>query len=216
VALLTAAALDAYRVASTARLLLHARRDHRLPPHGAGRATYVTAISRLPLDRARALAEMLEPLRTAAPQHYFYPPETLHITIRNLDGLHAGGLKAAASLLRATPTFELELRGLNVSSHTVFVQALPRDDALRSIRRRLDESLRASATPRPRVPAHFAHLNVVRFRGRVGGSLLAAVARRRSIELGMLKVTQIEIVETDRLLSPAGTRTVERIALGAG
>jgi 2'-5' RNA ligase len=215
VALLTAA-LRAYRVASTGRLLIRARREYRLPPHGRGCATYLTAVSRLPLQRAHAIAEALEPLRAVAPRHYFYPPETLHFTIRNLNGVDPDALQAAALLLRRTPVFELELRGLNVSSHTVFVQALPCDDTLRSVRRRLDDSLRVSTTPRPRLPAGFAHINVVRFRGRVGGSLLAAVARRRNIELGTLTVDEIEIVETDRLLSRAGTRIVERIALGGG
>jgi 2'-5' RNA ligase len=214
VALLTGALLDTYRVASSARLLVHRRKEYRLPPHGPGSSSHVTAVSRVSVQRADDVARALESLRATAPEHYFYPPETLHLTIRNLDGLDAAAFDAAAAILSAAPAFDLELHGLNVSSQTVFVQALPRDDTLRSLRRRLDDLLRAST--RPHLPASLAHVNVVRFRGRVGPSLLLAVARQRSLALGTLRVDEVEIVETDRLFSAAGTRTVRRIALDAG
>jgi 2'-5' RNA ligase len=210
VAVLTGALLDAYRFAGSARLLLRSGQEHRLPPQDR----HVTAVSRVSAQQADAVARALEPLRATGPEHYFYPPETLHLTIRNLDGLDAAALDTAGEVLSAAPAFELELRGLNVSSHTVFVQALPRDDTLRSLRRRLDHL--AHTSPRPRLSANFAYVNVVRFRGRVARSLLVAVARRRSLALGTLRIESVEIVETDRLLSIAGTRTIRRIKLGAG
>lgn len=205
---LTAALLDAFRVGSSVGLLVRRGEEHRLPPHDR----HVTAVSRVPAEQADAVARAVEPLRATGPEHYFYPPETLHLTIRNLDGLDAAVLDAAAAVLNAAPAFELELRGLNVSSQTVFVQALPRDDTLRSLRRRLDDL--AHTSPRPRLSLNFAHVNVLRFRGRVARSLLVAVARRRSLALGTLRIDTVEIVETDRLLSAAGTRTIRRIALG--
>jgi 2'-5' RNA ligase len=208
VARLTAALLDAFRVGSSVGLLVRRGEEHRLPPHDR----HVTAVSRVPAEQADAVARAVEPLRATGPEHYFYPPETLHLTIRNLDGLDAAVLDAAAAVLNAAPAFELELRGLNVSSQTVFVQALPRDDTLRSLRRRLDDL--AHTSPRPRLSLNFAHVNVLRFRGRVARSLLVAVARRRSLALGTLRIDTVEIVETDRLLSAAGTRTIRRIALG--
>jgi len=210
VALLTATLLDAYRVASSVGLLVRSGKEHRLPQNGF----HVTAVSRVPLQQAEAVVRAIEPLRANGPEHYVYPPETLHLTIRNLDGLDAAGLDAAAAVLSAAPAFELELRGLNVSSDTVFVQALSRDHTLRSLRRRLDDLVRTS--PRQRLSLNFAHVNVLRFRGRVARSLLLAVSRRRSLTLGMLRIESVEIVETDRLLSIARTRTIRRIALGAG
>jgi 2'-5' RNA ligase len=210
VARLTGAVLDAYRVAWSFGLLVQHGKEHRLPQHDR----HVTAVSRVPARQADAVARALEPLRATGPEHYFYPPETLHLTIRNLDGLDAAALDTAAAVLSSAPAFELDLRGLNVSSQTVFVQALPRDDTLRSLRRRLDEVVHTS--PRPRLSLNFAHVNVLRLRGRVGRSLLTAVVRRRSLALGTLRIDSVEIVETDRLLSTAGTRTIRRIALGAG
>ena len=212
---LTVAALDAYRFASSVRLLVR-RGEHALPPHGAGHAIHVTAVSRLPLERARAIADALQPLHDAASGHYLYPPETMHLTIRNLDGLGADALARAAELLRQTPAFEVELRGLNVSAETVFAQALPIGPSLSSLRRRLGNAAGGSGRPRGRLAAQVAHVNLIRFDGRVGVALLKAVALRRSIALGRLPVTDVEIVETDRLLSTAGTRTLERIALAAG
>jgi 2'-5' RNA ligase len=214
VALLTAALLGAYRVAWSVGLLVRSGKEHRLPPHGPGPERHLTAVSRVPAQQADDIARALEPLRASGQGHYFYPPETIHLTIRNLDGLDAEALDTAATVLSAAPAFELELRGLNVSSHTVFVQALPRDDTLRSLRRRLDDVVHKS--PRRRLSLNVAHVNVLRFRGRVARSLLVAVARRRSLALGTLRIESVEIVETDRLLSTAGTRTIRRIALGAG
>jgi hypothetical protein len=199
VARLTTAALDAYRIASTARLLMW-RREHALPPP----SSHVTAVARVPLARAMEIAATIESLRELAPTHYFYPADTLHLTVQNLDDLGPDAVALARDLLEATPPFELDLRGLNVSGHSVFVQALPLDGTLRDLRRRFDTR---------RVAVSFGHMNVVRFKGRVGRGLLAAVARRRALPLGRLAVEEVEIVETDRLLSSTATRVVERVAL---
>ena len=60
-----------------------------------------------------------------------------------------------------------------------------------------------------------AFANVVRFSGTVRGEFLDEVARLRRLELGEWTAHEIEIVQTDRLLSPDATRILARIPLAA-
>jgi 2'-5' RNA ligase len=68
---------------------------------------------------AERLAPALERLRAGGPQHHFYEADSLHVTIRNLDALPAGELDAARTVIASHPPFELAVRGLNLSPHTV-------------------------------------------------------------------------------------------------
>jgi hypothetical protein len=48
----------------------------------------------------------------------------------------------------------------------------------------------------------------------VSAELLAEVSRLRSVDFGRFAVTEIELVCTDRFLSDAGTRVLDRFRLG--
>jgi len=207
---LSAVALEATWLVGRARLALR-REPHRLPPAGSEHTTHLTSIARLPAEVAARLEPALARLRKRDPQHHYYPVDTLHVTIRNLDSLSADARTAAGAAIASHPSFELTARGLSLSPHTVFAAVRPVDGTLRALRRELASVAGGSAGRFP----DLAFANIVRFSGRVSREFVSELAALRRIDLGSWRVTEVELVRTDRLLSREGTEVLERISLGA-
>lgn len=207
---LSSLALEGAWLAGRARLAF-SRKHHQLPPAGLEHAAYLTSVVRVPADIAGRLEPVLERLRAHGPQHHYYEQDSLHVTIRNLDSLADDDLAAARAAIASHPPFELEARGLNLSLQTVFAAVRPADGTLRSLRRALAELTGA----KPGALADVAFANVVRFSGRVEPGFVRELARMRRVELGSWLVREVELVRTDRLLSPEGTQVLDRVRLGA-
>jgi hypothetical protein len=184
----------------------------RSPPSPGVR--YLTSVVRVPGEVAAALAPALERLRALDSHHCYYAPEQLHVTVANLDGLRVP-LERVERVLASAPPLSLAARGLGLSPGTVLVRMEPLGDELLGLRRRL----------RPLAPApglggallrQIAFANVVRFAGTASRAFVGEVARLRGHELGAWTAGEVEIVRTDRLLSPEATEILARIPLGTG
>jgi 2'-5' RNA ligase len=202
------------------------RRHAVPPPSGPAAAVHLTTVVRLPVAVADALAPVVERLRALGPGHRWYPPQALHVTVQNLDGLllatggpppgEADGPATVPAPLRelvaAHRPFRLAVRGLGVAPGSVFALALPGDATLASLRDGLGR-LPPGGTRRRWVGRGLGHANLARFSGPVGGGLLAEVARLRRQDFGTFAVDEVELVSTDRWLSPEGTTTLGRLRL---
>jgi 2'-5' RNA ligase len=205
-------------LAGYARLRLTAgRRAFELPPQGLAAADHLTTVVRVPDDVAAALGAAQERLRRLDPRHHYYPPQTMHLTVANLDHMPAGVSDRIGPVLEGLRPVDVLVRGLGVSPTTVFARVLPKDSGMRELRNRL-----AELAPKPLRPSlgdramlHLSFVNVVRFRGPVSAALLREVVRLRAAPVGRFSITEVELVRTDRLLSDAGTQLLQRFPLGA-
>jgi hypothetical protein len=134
----------------------------------------------------------------------------MHVTVQNLDGLALPDGEQPAAVVAAHPPFRLTVRGLGVAPGAVFALALPGDATLGSLRTGLGS---LPAGRRPRIGRGLGHVNLARFSGPVTTGLLAELARMGGQDFGSFTVEEVELVRTDRLLSPAGTTTLARIRL---
>jgi hypothetical protein len=102
-----------------------------LPPSGPAAAVHLTTIVRLPATVTAALAPTLDRLRAVGPR-YHYPPETMHVTVQNLDALGPAAPlpDGLVELVAARAPFRLAVRGLGVGPGAVFALALPGDATL--------------------------------------------------------------------------------------
>jgi hypothetical protein len=102
------------------------RTNHELPPSGPDAAVHQAAIIRLPSSVASSVVPILERLRQNNADHYYYPPDTIHVTIRKLGRFvpHDPGAAARLGELRhivgSHPGFDLSMWGLNLSPTTAF------------------------------------------------------------------------------------------------
>src|SRR5215208_602215 len=120
----------AWLVGSVRLRLSAGRGSHALPPSGADAASHHSVIIRLPESVATSVTLILERLREHGPHHYYYPADTMHVTVLVLDGFLPDGSDAAGrfadlrTIIGSYPSFDLVLRGLNVSPTTVFAQVI--------------------------------------------------------------------------------------------
>jgi 2'-5' RNA ligase len=218
----------AWLVGSTRLRLSAGGGSHALPPSGADAASHHSVIIRLPESVAASVAPILERLREHGPHHYYYPADTIHVTVRVLEGSLPGGPDAAArfadlrTIVGSYPSFDLTLRGLNVSPTTVFAQVIPHDRTFGRLRGSLRRRLaRRSSVSQPGSVSSLGgvvrdllpHANVVRFSGGVTPNFLDEVSRSRQVRIGRWTVREVELVRTDRLLSREGAQVLERTPL---
>jgi 2'-5' RNA ligase len=195
---------------------------HSLPPSGPDAPLCSGVMIRPPAHVVRSVTPYLERLREISPHHYYYPPDSMHVTVGSVDRFISEGSNAAARLaeLRAIigsyPPFELTLRGLNVSPSTVFAQVIPHGTTLRALRtdlrtlgRRAGEASGFGDYVRDFLP----HMNIVRFTGRVTADFLKEVSASRQEWLGQWTVRAVEVIRADTLLSREGREVLERVPL---
>jgi 2'-5' RNA ligase len=197
------------------------RTTYVLPPSGADAAVHQAAIIRLPPSVASQVASILERLRERDPHHHYYPPKTMHVTIRKLGAFlpdDPGRLVELRNIVASYPSFELTMRGLSLSPTTVFAQIMPHGQTFRSLSRHLgimDRNVYRSSSHRVReaVARTLAHVNVIRFSGPVTAGFVKEVSRFRGQHFGRWTVREVEFVRSDKLLSREGTQVLERTPL---
>jgi 2'-5' RNA ligase len=195
---------------------------HSLPPSGPDAALHYTVMIRPPAHAVTSVAAALERLRGISSHHYFYPADSMHVTVGGVSRFLSDGSNVAARLaeLRAVigsyPSFDLTLRGLNVSPSTVFAQVIPHGRSLRALRtdlrmlgRRVGEASDFGDYVRDLLP----HMNIVRFSGRVTADLLDEVSRSRQMWFGRWTVREVEVIRTNSLFSREDRQLLECIPL---
>ena len=208
---------------SSAHLRLRAASAiHSLPPSGPDVPLHGGVFIRPPAHVVRSVTPTLQRLREISPHHYYYPADSMHVTVGSVDRFLSDGSDAAARLaeLRAIigsyPHFDLTLHGLNVSPSTVFAQVIPHGRTLRALRtdlrmlgRRAGEASGLGDYARDLLP----HMNIVRFSGRVRADFIEEVSGSRRMWFGRWTVSEVELIRTDTLLSREGREVLERIPL---
>jgi hypothetical protein len=208
------------------------RVQHVLPPSGKSPAVHTAMVARLPESITTTLNEVITELKLRNPAHYYYPTDTMHLTVQNLDHARqrcsnqSEWLTQLRSNIASCQPFVVRAKGLGVSSSTVFVQLFPEDDSISELRQKLANGTSSSGTFRAsskttaaelfrsRLFRHLAFVNIVRFSGPISLPFVQEVARRHASYFGRFTIKQLEVVLTDKLLSPAGTLTIDRISLG--
>jgi hypothetical protein len=173
---------------------------------------YTTLMAYLPDALAAELAGVAASLPATA-GHYLYPPGQMHVTVRSFGD--ATGLPDIGPAIEGVPPIELIGAGLGLTRETVQLRLLPDNETLRDLRRRLAKTPGVpSRQPRQRLLAPVAFANVLRLNGSVDPELRRAVAEQRGLLAGeRIALSELTLVRTDRVASPAGTQVLARYEL---
>ncbi|MEH2504376.1 hypothetical protein V1290_003187 [Bradyrhizobium sp. AZCC 1578] len=220
------------RTVATASLRLSGRRGqiHALPPMGS--AAHFTLIARMPAVADTQVGQILAELQRVSPSHHYYPADTVHVTIRNLDEAareecdRPSLFRRIRGLVADSGSFALKGKGLGVSPNSVFLQLYPEDQGLADLRRKLsiatsdgDHRRREGLgilddLARRYLFDKMAFATLIRFSGPVTPAFLAEIARHRETDFGTFPIDAFEIVRTDKFLSSTGTEIIARIVVG--
>lgn len=215
----TRLAFDAMGLASRARLRTTGwRSNDRLDPG----FSCLTTVIRVPEPVGVRIESALRGIRERWPEHAYYPPSSMHITVLNLDPFVAAGEGAAAEaavvaraadVLATHRRFRITLRGLNISPWTVFAQAYGADASVARLRASLrgafEEQRDASRRDSPlRRAVPLVLTNAARFRGPVDAALLRALRPWRAGVFGPFEVREVEVARTDGFFSAERTQVL--------
>ena len=220
-------------VATTSlRLSERSRQIHAPPPTGRSAATHFTLIARLPAVAGTQIGQIMADLQSLYPAHHYYPADTIHVTIRNLDDAareecnQLSLFSKIRDLAEGGGSFVLKGKGLGVSPNSVFLQLYPEDKGLANLRHQLSTATSDRDRRRPKGSGivgglarrylfeKMAFATLIRFSGPVTPAFLAEVARHRETDFGTFSINAVEIVRTDKFLSNAGTEIIARIVVG--
>jgi hypothetical protein len=173
---------------------------------------YTTLMAYLPDALAAELAEVAAAL-PGTEGHYLYPPEQLHATVRSFGD--ATSLPDIGPAVAGLPPIVLTGAGLGLTRETVQLRLLPGNETLGELRRRLARTQGVpSRQPRQRLLAPVAFANVLRLNGKVEPELRKAVAGQRGLMSGRrIELSELTLVRTDRVASPASTQMLARYEL---
>lgn len=219
--MLTAALLDLDWLAQ--RATGHGLRRDAIAPDGAdpdAPAIFTTSVIRLPTDLAARLASVAEDIAAAQPGHYVCPAESIHVTVCGPLPAVVGpaGDVALADLRVVAPRLaggRLRVVRLGLGGTSVFA-ALDVDGAdLLGVRREL--AGRWDVEGRPgiggRIAARLLWANLVRFSVPPSPALRAAVGRRRHPVHAGVPIEAVELVQTNRAMSPERTTVLGRVEI---
>lgn len=193
-------------------------------------------ICRLPTSPSTEAISALSRHRGRWEPHHLYPPETVHTTLLLLspylgigaatsqDLCHrriADACAPIAEVLSTTAPLRVRARGLNVFSSTVFLQLLQQaPTAPAAVRHDLADRLKV-AFPQGSAERYEDYLpwdllfaNLMRFRLAGEPAIVSAVECERETDFGEVELRTVELVRTDRLLSPERTEVISRFELG--
>ena len=146
----------------------------------------------------------------------------MHVTMGGVGQFLHDGVDAAArlaelhSVIGLYQSFDLTVRGLNVSPSTVFAEVVPHGGTLRALRadlRMIGGSAGGTSGLGDYIRYLLPHMNLVRFSGRVTKDFLDEVSRSRLAWFERWTVSEIELIRTDTLLSRESRQVLARIPL---
>jgi len=221
---LTAALLDLDWLAQ--RAIGRGLRRDAIDPDGAdpgAPASFTTSVIRLPADLAARLEGVAASLAETQPGQYLCPAGTIHVTV--CGPLPASGGpgddEALADLRVVAPRLaggRLRVVRLGLGDTSVFAALEAEGADLLGIRREL--AARWGVAGRPGIGGAIASrllwANLVRFSVPASPALRAAVGRvRRPVHAGV-PIEAVELVRTNRAMSPERTTVLGRVDVAAG
>lgn len=196
-----------------------------------------TLVSRLPEEIVEPALKALETTDADWSPHYFYAPSQVHLTMLFLtpylelrpdmesseeEEYVRQACRPLSKILEEHPPLRFDARGLNLFSTTVFLQLIQQVVEMpRKLRKDLAGALRArssegasAASYEAALPWDLVFANLVRFRQPTTPEISEAVSGLRERSFGTLTVSSLELVRTDKVMSPSNTKTLQCFRLG--
>lgn len=215
--------------------LLPGKANQSAPPptghdYAGDPAMALTSVAFLPPPLARDIRRaVIAPLQLMEPQHYYYPPRAMHLTIKNVRTVHDPPLYTAADIHQAHELFD------HVSArHAPFAFTLEQVVALAGSIcligygneqfRELVLDLRAGLqrlgipddVPLASTEVFFGNVTLCRYESAPSDGLLRAIMERAYSYRADLRVETIHLITCNRACAPASRRILHTYRLGEG
>lgn len=209
----------------------HAGDITKLPHVAAMRSEYdsdqsrcLTTVHFLPaIIRERIKKLIIEPLQAIEPEHYFYPPDDLHLTLKNIRANQFPSSfsdddiqKVDALLARLIPTLpplHFTLEGALLFPTNIWLAGYA-DESLERFIHLMDQELEKIGLKDDRKRASdkyfWTNISVCRFVHTPGPKLIEIAKELRHVKLGEVIVDHLELVTGNTALQKGSRKILER------
>lgn len=183
----------------------------------------LTSVVFIPEDLGRAIeAKIIGPLRNIEPEHYYYPIDTLHLTIKNIRTVDnpvrlkerqvAAVRGVFASAVPLIKKIRFAARGAILFPRSVSVVGYS-GAFLKSLIQKLDEGLLAAGMPDNKKyfsnEVFFGNISVCRFVHRPGKAFRQCLRNLEETKFGTLAVKKISLIICDSVNSAKSRKIIE-------
>jgi 2'-5' RNA ligase len=180
-----------------------------------GKAIGLSILAFVPTNIAATIEErVIRPLREAEASHHYYSPANLHVTIKNIRCAREVptftpedvvlGRRALIDAIPHLPAIAFHLNGLVRLPGSIVVRAFAAASFL-SVVNTLDDFLRAVGIADDKIyqsnTVFCGNVTLCRLTSTPSDRFLARVADLRNLDLGILPVTELQLVECDEVCS---------------
>jgi len=187
----------------------------------------LTAVSFLPTKLTAIIEKnIIEPLRRNDSAQYFFPPASLHLTIKNIriisdppqfsDQDIAKTERIFSEIISQFRKITFELRGLFTLPTSLAVRAYC-NETLKELILALDTGLNAAGVPDNKKYASseifFGNITVCRYTSEPRKNFLNTVVALKNISVGELVVKKISLITTNAVCHPQKTKIINEFLL---
>jgi 2'-5' RNA ligase len=179
-----------------------------------------------PVLGASISEKLIKTLREIEPEHYYYPVDSMHVTLRNVQTIAdpptfgPREVKLAADALReclrGENKFKIDLKELFVMPTSLSVCGFS-SDALQRVADKMGLALFSAGVPDNKVYSSagivFGNVTFCRYAHEPSPAFLAAVEKLRETRIGALNVSAIRLITTNAGCHPDHTRIIETFRL---
>ncbi len=176
----------------------------------------LTSVVFIPSDVSNKIIQnVINPLRKIEASHYFYPPESLHLTIKNIRTINKPPLFTDSDIYKVNQlfneiiphfsTFEFNVEDVLVFPTSISVMAYS-DEMLQKLILALDKGLKEIGVPDDKKylsdSVFWGNITVCRFVKNPGNQFIAEVNKMRNLKIGKFKVEKVDLITCNAVCHP--------------
>jgi 2'-5' RNA ligase len=187
----------------------------------------LTSISFLPDElKAKVMSDVIEPLKHIQPNHYFYPKESLHLTIKNIRTIHKPPTftdedvekvnKKFSEIIPTHKRFNFDLQGLVRFPTSVSIMGYCGEELYRLVKE-LDEGLEEINVPDDKKyvsdTVFFGNITICRFKEEPSRDFLEYINKMKELEIGSMPIDKISLINCNAGCSVKSLKIINTYSL---
>lgn len=187
----------------------------------------LTSLVFVPEDISKKIIiDVINPLKTVEPNHYFYPIESMHCTVKNIRIIHKPPLfnqldiKKVDGLFRKIisqfPSFDFYVEDVVLFPTSISIIVYS-NNIFQKLVLALDSGLKKIGVPDDKKyfsdTVFFSNLTVCRFTKQPGKKFIAVVKKMRNLKIGKFKAEKINLVTSNAVSHPKSRKIIAEYKL---
>jgi len=177
----------------------------------------------------KIVSNVINKLKDIEPQHYFYPSESMHVTIKNIRTINKPPLFSETDIDKANqlfsetipqfPNFEFSIEDVVIFPTSISVMAYS-NARLQKLVSALDKGLQKIGIPDNKKylsdSVYWGNITICRFTQKPSPRFIEKVKTMRNLEIGKFKIKKINLITCNAVCHPQSRKIINEYELKKG